>query len=113
MAGISKNLGCIPIIVGGVEDHVHILSSLHRTVSQSDWMKEIKRSSSAWLKERIPHFSWQSGYGVFSVGQTQLDTTKRYIANQEEHHRTGSFQEEFRALLEAPSIEWDERYVWD
>lgn len=113
LAGISKNLGCLPLIVGGVEDHVHILASLSRTVTQADWIKELKQASSAWMKSKVPEFAWQSGYGVFSVGQRQIETVRAYIANQEEHHRKGGFQDEYRALLEAHGLEWDERYLWD
>jgi putative transposase len=113
IAGISKNIHCAPVIVGGVDDHVHILALLHRTLSQSDWMKEIKKSSSLWMKQHAPEFAWQAGYGVFSVGKSQVETVKIYIANQEDHHRHGTFQEEFRALLEVHEIAWDEQYVWD
>lgn len=113
IAGISKNVDCIPIIVGGVADHVHVLASLGRTVSQADWMKEMKQSSSAWMKARNPQFSWQGGYGVFSVGREQVDLVRDYIANQAEHHRTKSFQEEFLELLADHELRWDERYLWD
>lgn len=113
LGGISRNLGCHVIAVGGVADHVHILSTLSRTITQADLIKELKRSSSVWLKLRIPEFSWQGGYGVFSVGASQIESVKKYISNQEEHHRQGSFQEEFLALLEAHGVEWDEKYVWD
>ena len=113
IAGISRNLGCVPIIVGGVADQVHILASQARTVSQSDWMKEVKQASSAWMKQREPGFSWQAGYGMFSVGQEQIDIVRNYIANQEEHHRTRTFQEEFLELLATHNLEWDERYLWN
>lgn len=100
-------------MVGGVADHIHILATLSRTTTQSDWIKEIKRSSSIWLKPKCSGFAWQGGYGIFSVGASQIPTVKDYIANQEEHHRKGSFKEEFLALLQAHGIEWDERYIWD
>lgn len=113
IAGISKNVGCAPIIVGGVEDHVHILASLSRTCSQAAWMQEIKQSSSSWMKERVNEFSWQAGYGVFSVSQNQLDIIRSYIANQEEHHRKVNFQDELRAILTEHDLAWDERFLWD
>lgn len=113
IGGISRNLGCPTIAVGGVEDHVHILATLSRTVTQADWIKEIKRSTNLWLKPYCPDFAWQGGYGIFSVGSSQLGAVKEYIATQEEHHRKGSFKEEFLALLQAHGIEWDERYIWD
>lgn len=113
LGGISRNLGCPILAVGGVEDHVHLLATMSRTITQADWIKELKRSSSVWLKPKLPEFAWQGGYGLFSVGASQIPSVKDYIANQEQHHRQGSFQEEFLALLEAHGVEWDERYIWD
>lgn len=113
IAGISKNIGCNPIIVGGVEDHIHILASLSRTASQAAWMQEIKQSSSGRMKEQMRDFSWQAGYGVFSVGHSQLDAVRRYIATQEEHHRKQNYQDELRDLLAEHHLEWDERYLWE
>ena len=98
LGGISKQLDCPPIIIGGVEDHVHILARQSRTVTQSDWVKELKRGSSIWIKDRDPslrEFKWQSGYGIFSVSASKLESVERYIAKQEEHHRTKTFQEEY------------------
>jgi REP element-mobilizing transposase RayT len=116
LGGISKQLDCPPIIIGGVEDHVHVLARQSRTITQSDWVKELKRVSSAWIKDCDPslrEFRWQSGYGIFSVSASKLESVERYIANQEEHHRTKTFQEEYREFLKRHAIQWDERYVWD
>ena len=116
LGGISKTHGCPPLIVGGVEDHVHLLCQFGRTITQADWVKELKRASNLWLKNQGPayaDFQWQSGYGDFSVGQAELGEVKRYIANQEAHHGTQNFQDEYRALLQRHNVEWDERYVWD
>jgi REP element-mobilizing transposase RayT len=116
LGGVSKQLDCLPVIIGGVEDHVHILARHARTISQADWVKELKRVSSIWIKERDPSlrdFAWQSGYGVFSVSTSNLETVERYIANQEEHHRKTTFQDEYRAFLRRHGITWDEQYVWD
>ncbi|MCW1917040.1 IS200/IS605 family transposase [Luteolibacter sp. GHJ8] len=116
LAGISQNLDCPTLLIGGVEDHVHLLARHSRTISQSDWIKELKRASSLWIKTDHPalrDFAWQSGYGVFSVSISQLDKVQAYIANQEEHHRKQSFQDEFRAMLKKHHIDWDEKYVWD
>jgi REP element-mobilizing transposase RayT len=116
LAGISKELECDPVLVGGVEDHVHLLCRLGRTVSQSDWIKELKRVSSGWLKEQAPDlrsFQWQGGYADFSVSVSNIDDVKRYIAGQPEHHRKVSFQDELRLLLRKHQIEWDEKYLWD
>ena len=79
-------------------------------------IKELKRSSSIWIKNRgadLDEFAWQNGYGIFSIGYSQLNDVSRYIAGQEEHHRKVTFQEEFRRLLDRYQIDCDERYVWD
>ena len=114
--GILVNHDCQPLIIGGVEDHVHILSTLSRTCEASAMVKEVKRSSSLWLKAKssdLKEFAWQNGYGVFSIGFSQIEDMRDYIAAQEEHHRKVSFRQEFRLLLERYQIEFDERYVWD
>ena len=108
LGGISKQLECPPIQVGGVEDHVHLLARFGRTLTQADWVKELKRVSNLWLKERgrdYADFEWQGGYADFSVSQSNLEQVKQYIAGQEEHHRKISFQDELRALLRKPEIE--------
>jgi REP element-mobilizing transposase RayT len=116
VGGILANLGCQPLLVGGVEDHVHILSTLLRTCESAEMVKEVKRGSSQWLKTKGPEFrefGWQNGYGIFSIGHSQVEVTRQYIARQEEHHKRVSFQDEFRELLRRYEIEFDERYVWD
>lgn len=116
LGGILTHLECQPIIVGGVEDHVHLLCALSRTCDAATMIKEVKRGSSLWLKTKSPalaDFAWQSGYGIFSIGFSQIETVRKYIAEQEEHHRKVSFQDEFRKLLRRYEIEFDERYVWD
>jgi putative transposase len=116
LGGISKTLECPPIIVGGIEDHVHLLARFARTITQAEWVKELKRVSNLWLKEQgrtYTEFQWQGGYADFSVSQSNLDRVKKYIANQEEHHRKLSFQDELRGLLRKHNVDWDERYVWD
>jgi len=116
MGAISKRLECLPLIVGGVEDHAHLLCRLGRTITQAELVKEIKRVSNLWLKEQGPDyrdFEWQNGYACFSVSQSNLPEVARYISEQEQHHGKMSFQDELRALLRRHEIEWDERYVWD
>lgn len=116
LGGISKHLGCLPLITGGAEDHVHCLARFGRTITQAEWVKELKRVSNLWLKEQgreFRHFEWQGGYADFSVSQSNLEQVKAYIANQPEHHRKLSFQDELRALLRRHAIECDERYLWD
>ena len=107
---------CQPVIVGGVADHVHLLAALGRTIAVAEMVKEVKRSSSLWIKEKAAiqrDFAWQSGYGAFSIGFSQLEEVRRYLAGQEEHHRKISFQDEFRRLLKRYEVAFDERYVWD
>jgi REP element-mobilizing transposase RayT len=116
LGGILGNLDCQPVIVGGVADHVHILFTLSRTHDVSSVIKEVKRGSSVWIKTKGPamsDFGWQNGYGIFSIGYSQIGSVRDYIARQEEHHQKTSFQDEFRQLLQRYEIEFDERYVWD
>ncbi len=117
MIGTLKNLDCPSLQVGVVEDHVHILCQLHRTMPISTLVEKIKTSSSARIKQEhnpaVKDFHWQAGYGVFSVSQSNVTQVAEYIANQDEHHRQRSFQNEFRLLLKRHVMEWDETYVWD
>jgi REP element-mobilizing transposase RayT len=116
IGGVSKQLDCHTLIVGGMPDHVHILAKVGRKVSISDWVGELKRVTSAWVKTRFPGksgFYWQEGYAVFSVSQSNTDAVVTYIEKQEEHHAGRSFQDEFRVLLKRHQMEWDERYAWD
>jgi putative transposase len=116
LGGILTHLECQPVIVGGAEDHAHLLCALSRTCDAATMVKEVKRGSSAWLKSKSPdlvEFAWQGGYGIFSLGFSQIQSVRDYIARQEEHHRKVSFQDEFRQLLRRYEIEFDERYVWD
>lgn len=116
LGSVSKQLDCPVLLAGGVEDHVHLLARFGRKLSQSDWVKELKRVSNRWLKEQGPDyadFEWQGGYAVFSVSCSNLEAVKKYIAGQEEHHRRTGFQDELRALLRKHDLEFDERYLWD
>jgi REP element-mobilizing transposase RayT len=116
LGGISKKMECPPLIIGGVEDHVHLLARFCRTVTQAEWVKELKRVSHHWLAEQGPDFAdfgWQSGYADFSVSQSNLEAVKEYIASQGEHHQKIGFQDELRAFLRKHNLDWDERYVWD
>jgi REP element-mobilizing transposase RayT len=116
LGGTLATLNCQPLIVGGVEDHVHFLCALSRTITVAEMMKEVKRVSNLWIKMQHPAlsaFEWQNGYGAFSIGQSQEATLRQYIANQESHHRKMTFQDEFRKMLKKYGIDFDERYVWD
>jgi len=116
LATICRDLGADLVRVGGVADHVHIVTTLPRTLSQSELIEQIKKTSSKWIKTldaRYRGFFWQRGYGAFSVSQSQLDEVLAYVEAQHEHHRTRTFQEEYRDLLRRHGLEFDERYVWD
>ena len=116
LAGTCRNLGSPSIIVGGVEDHVHILCRLAKTLCASELVRELKRESSKWLKEQsaeLASFYWQNGYGAFSISPGHLEKLKGYIANQEEHHQAETYQAEFLRLLALYQIDYDEKYVWD
>ena len=109
-----RALGCEPVQVGGVSDHVHLLFGLSRTVSLADLVKQVKTSSTKMIREKGHYaFSWQTGYGAFSVSESNKSAVIDYIINQEMHHRRMTFQEEIRALLSKHSMRFDERYVWD
>ena len=116
MGGIARQNRITPVIIGGVEDHVHILLSLPPAMAIAKAMQLIKGGSSKWIHENFPEqrlFAWQEKNGAFSVSVSQLETTTRYIRDQKKHHRERSFQEEFLALLKKHQIEFDERYLWD
>ncbi len=116
MSGTAKSLQCFPIQIGGVADHVHLLTTLSRTIPISEFVKEVKRVSTNWIQDRggaYAKFHWQSGYGAFSVSKSALVEVGDYIKNQEEHHRKVGFQDEFRRFLQKHEIDYDEKYVWD
>lgn len=103
-------------IIGGVEDHVHILLYLSRIYTVAHLVEMVKKRSSKWIKTkdiRFRDFQWQTGYGVFSVSSSAIDAVTKYIASQREHHRKSSFKDEFRGLLNKHKMEYDERYIWD
>jgi putative transposase len=116
LAAICKNLECHPIKVGGYTDHIHILCMLSKKITLVKLMGETKSNSSKWIKTKgdsYKNFYWQDGYGAFSVNPSEIDTVIQYISNQKEHHRSKTFQEEYRAFLKKYGVGYDERYVWD
>jgi REP element-mobilizing transposase RayT len=116
MATVLQNLGSPPVLINSVEDHVHVLFELARTVAVSSAVEDVKKASSKWIKTQggeFAGFAWQAGYGAFAVSESNVPAVREYIANQQEHHRKKSFQEEYRAFLERHQIAFDERYVWD
>jgi len=116
MGGIVKGLKGIPIQIGGMPDHVHLLVTLRQQPALADVLREIKASSSGWIHETFPHlsaFAWQTGYGAFSVSHSGVPKVKDYIKDQAKHHKKLTFQDEYRLLLTKHGIEFDERYLWD
>ena len=116
LAKVLQNLGCRPVLINSVEDHVHLLVDLARTVSVSEALEEIKKWSSKWIKTQgaeFAGFAWQGGYGAFAVSESKLEAVRAYIANQREHHRSEAFQDEYRTLLGEEGVAYDEQYLWD
>ena len=115
MAGTLKNLQSRCLAVGGTENHVHLLVSQSKNVALSRLMEELKKSSSKWIKTKAPAlrvFGWQDGYGAFSIGESNVEALKRYIAGQKTRHQRQTFQQEVVALLKKYKVEYDERYLW-
>lgn len=116
MGAIVGEMKGRPVLINGPADHLHALIYLPPTTSISDAIRVLKSNASKWVHETFPDrasFAWQSGYGAFSVSQSNLDDVHRYVADQEEHHKAVSFQDEYRAFLRKHGIAFDERYVWD
>ena len=116
LAGICKEMKSPALMVGGIEDHVHILCNQSKNLALKDLIQNLKQDSSKWIKREWPNlysFYWQQGYGAFSVSPSHVDKVRHYIATQEEHHRKIGFQNEFRSFLERYQVPYDERYVWD
>jgi putative transposase len=116
IGGILRDNECRLVSAGGTDDHIHLLASISRTITVADVVRLVKTNSSNWIHREIAalrDFQWQYGYGAFAVSYSGLDAVKVYLANQEVHHATKSFQDEFRELLTRHGIELDERYVWD
>jgi len=116
LGGTCNNLDCPVLTVGGVADHVHILCALSRNLSIAKVIGDIKRGSSKWIKTKgrmLTKFAWQNGYGVFSVGQSEVEHVRQYIVDQEDHHRKKTFQDEYRSFLKEYGVNYDERYIWD
>lgn len=115
LTAVSKDLGYPPLIVGGYLDHVHILCLMSPKLKLSEYMQKLKANSSRWVKElgsELNDFSWQDGYGAFSVSESAVDTVRKYILNQEEHHRKKHFKEEVEALFKEHGLDYDEKFFW-
>jgi putative transposase len=114
MGGIARENEMKALAVGGTEDQIHLLLSLPSTLTIAEAMRKIKGGSSRWLHEScgLTGFEWQKGYGAFSIGCSQVDATRAYIAGQREHHRKRDFQAEFLSILKRHGIDYDPQYVW-
>jgi len=116
LGGTCNELECPVLTVGGATDHVHVLCALSRNFSIASVVGDIKRGSSKWIKTKgrmLTKFAWQNGYGVFSVGQSEVERVRQYIVGQEDHHRKKTFQDEYRSFLKEYRVNYDERYIWD
>ncbi len=116
LATVLKNQDSPALKIGGMSDHVHILFRLSKNHTLAGIVEEVKTSSSKWIKtqgQALRSFHWQNGYAAFSVSPSEADSVMKYIAEQEEHHKVASFQDEVRKFLRHYSVEYDERYVWD
>lgn len=114
IGGTFRGMGGICLELNGTGDHVHLLTKLRPDKALSDVLRELKANASGWMHDVFPKlkdFSWQRGYGAFTVSQSNLDDVRRYIVSQKEHHKRVSFRDEFISFLKANEIEYDERYL--
>ncbi len=115
LSGTCASVGCHPIAVGGYLNHVHILCNLSKSLPLQDFVKDLKIASSKWMKtqgQQYTQFYWQDGYGAFSVGRNELERIKKYVLNQETHHRKNSFKEEYLEILRINDVNFNPEYVF-
>ena len=113
LGGIIREMRGTALIVNGTADHVHVLVCIRPAHSAAEIPRVIKANSSGWVREKwSSDFAWQTGYGVFSVSESNVGAVTKYIASQEEHHRKHSFQEELLAFLKKNNVAYDEKYLW-
>ena len=114
LGGIVREMRGSALIINGTADHVHMLVRIRPAHSTAEIVRVVKANSSRWVRERWKmKFAWQTGYGVFSVSESNVSAVSRYIADQERHHKTKTFQEEYVAFLRKNNVAYDERYLWD
>lgn len=112
IGGTIRGLGGIALAINGTEDHVHVLARLRPDKALSDVLRDLKANASGWMHDVFPQdFSWQRGYGAFTLSQSNLSAVQNYIARQKEHHLIKSFRDEFIEFLQASGLEFDERYL--
>jgi REP element-mobilizing transposase RayT len=113
LGGTVRGLDGVAIEIGGVADHVHLLVRMPRTIAVDVFLQKLKANSSGWVtRTQAVKFNWQRGFGAFTVSESQVEKVRRYIQNQEAHHSKVSFEEEFKAILKAHKVEFDEEYLW-
>jgi putative transposase len=114
MAGILKNIESPALVINSVTDHIHVLCQLSKNLAACKLIEEVKKSSSKWMKENgVAAFAWQSGYGIFSVSQSNVGPVREYIQRQAEHHVQRDFKDEFREFCKRHHVMIDESYAWD
>lgn len=116
VAAVFRECHSPALVINGTANHLHTLFTMSRTITAAEIVEEVKKRSSKWAKTKggvHRNFQWQTGYGAFSVSQSNVAAVKKYIAEQKEHHRRKSFEEEYRSILEKYDVAYDERYVWD
>ncbi|MGL6076845.1 MAG: IS200/IS605 family transposase [Fimbriiglobus sp.] len=116
LGGLVRGEGGIPVEIGGMEEHVHLLVGLRQNVALADVLRQIKAVSSGWVHKTFPElheFRWQTGYAAFTVSFSGIDRVREYIANQEAHHANRSFEQEFLEFLEKHEIPFNEQYLWE
>jgi REP element-mobilizing transposase RayT len=113
LGGIVRGLAGVPLAIGGVEDHVHLLVGLKSSHRLDYFLRDLKADSSAWVHRELSKriFSWQTGYAAISVSPSEIESVRQYVLNQEEHHRRKTFIEELREILQDSNIEFDEKYL--
>jgi REP element-mobilizing transposase RayT len=114
LGGVIRGVEGVPLDIGGVSDHVHLIVGLKPTHCVADVMRTLKGDSSRWIHEelQVADFAWQEGYGAFTVSRSNVESVRDYIRHQDEHHRKQTFQEEYREFLMKHEIEFEERYLW-
>jgi putative transposase len=116
LGGIARNIGCTPLSIGGVSDHVHLLIGFKTVTPIADIVEKIKANSSKWVRPGIglrSKFQWQKGYSAFSVSPSNVDKVRRYLESQEEHHKRESFRDEYVRFLEECGIDFEDRYLFE
>ena len=116
IGGVLRKHQSVLLAANGTSNHIHLLISLSKNIGLSDLLRELKKASSYWIKTKdakFKSFQWQAGFGAFSIGQSQVETVKQYIAKQKEHHKTELFEEEYRKFLQKYQIDFDEKYFLD